>query len=246
MSINDGIKVTDKNFISVLMIGQSNMAGRGELKDVEPIKNPDCYMLRMGRWQPMSEPINVDRAISGIKYCSGVSLAASFADELANFSKKKVGLIPCADGGTASREWLPGESLFDHALMQAQLAKRISDFGGIIWHQGEDDWDTDPKVYKERLKLIMTTLRRELGRENAPVILGELSDKISDDFPFVNVSKSLNPVLYELEKELPFCRVASAKDLELKPDGVHFNSASLRIFGKRYFEKYKEIVEGQK
>jgi len=28
---------------------------------------------------------------------------------------------------------------------------------------------------------------------------------------------------------------------ELKPDGIHFNAVSLREFGKRYFEKYKEM-----
>ena len=39
-----------------LMIGQSNMAGRGDFGEVEEIKNPLCRMLRNGRWIPMSEP----------------------------------------------------------------------------------------------------------------------------------------------------------------------------------------------
>lgn len=241
MSIADGIKTTDKDFISILMVGQSNMAGRGRLSEVEPINNPNCYMLRNGRWQPMSEPINFDRAISGIKYPSGVSLAASFADELARFTGKKVGLIPCADGGTSIAEWQPGEALFDHALMQSKLALRISSFGGIIWHQGEDDWNTPGEIYKKKLINVMQTFRRELGAENAPVILGELSDKISDVFDFVNVSKTLNPVLREIEKELPKCKLTSVAGLELH-DGVHFNSVSLRELGKRYFENYKTLL----
>ena len=242
MRIDDGIRLTDKDFISILMVGQSNMAGRGELDEVEPIKNPLCFMLRNGRWQPMSEPINVDRAISGIKYHSGVSLAASFADELARFTGKKVGLIPCADGGTCVEEWQPGGALYDHALMQSRLAQRISSFGGIIWHQGEDDWDTPKDIYKQKLINVMTSLRRDLAVESAPVILGELSDKITDDFKFVNVSQHLNPVLYEIEKDLPFCKVTSVKDLTLK-DGVHFDSKSLRILGKRYFESYKSLIK---
>lgn len=242
MRINDGIRIKDKDFISILMIGQSNMAGRGALNELPPIENPNCFMLRNGRWQPMVEPINVDRPISGIKYPSGASLAASFADELARFTGKKVGLIPCADGGTNIEEWQPGGALFDHALMQAKLAKRISFFGGIIWHQGEDDWDTPREDYKKKLKNVMETLRRELECENAPVILGELSSKISKEFKFVNVSNHINPVLYELEKELPLCKVASAEDLTLK-DGVHFDTKSLRLFGKRYFEQYKTLIE---
>ncbi len=241
MRIEDGARITDTDFISILMIGQSNMAGRGALDELPPIKNPNCFMLRNGRWQPMSEPINPDRAISGIKYASGACLAASFADELSRFTGKKVGLIPCADGGTCIEEWQPGGALFDHALMQSKLATRISTFGGIIWHQGEDDWNTPREVYKEKLINVMKTLRRELGCESAPVVLGELSDKISDVFKFVNVSSHLNPVLYEIERELPFCKVASVKDLTLK-DGVHFDTKSLRILGKRYFENFKTLI----
>jgi hypothetical protein len=241
MRIDDGIRIQDTDFISILMIGQSNMAGRGSLSDCEPIKNPNCFMLRNGRWQPMSEPINPDRAMSGIKYPSGACLAASFADELSRYLGKKVGLIPCADGGTCIEEWQPGGALFDHALMQSKLAQRISSFSGIIWHQGEDDFDTPKDEYKRKLINVMRTLRSELGCENAPVVLGELSDKITDNFKFVNVSSHLNPVLYEIEKELPLCKVTSVKDLTLK-DGVHFDTPSLRILGKRYFENYKAIL----
>lgn len=97
---NDGIKKEDKIVTSFLMAGQSNMAGRGEFGEVEPINNNKCFMLRMGRWQPMSEPINPDRALLDPIWHSGVSLAASFADSFAKHFDKEVGLIPCADGGT--------------------------------------------------------------------------------------------------------------------------------------------------
>ena len=61
--IVDGLGKDLDSITSFLMIGQSNMAGRGDFGEVEPISNPMCYMLRMGRWQRMSEPINPDRAI---------------------------------------------------------------------------------------------------------------------------------------------------------------------------------------
>lgn len=76
----DGINNTDTTIKSFLMIGQSNMAGRGEFADVEPINNSLCYMLRNGRWQKMSEPLNPDRAVFDYKFHSGISLGASFAD----------------------------------------------------------------------------------------------------------------------------------------------------------------------
>lgn len=49
---------------SVLLIGQSNMSGRGIIGSVPPIDPRDMmFMLRNGRWQPMTEPITTDRKI---------------------------------------------------------------------------------------------------------------------------------------------------------------------------------------
>ena len=43
---------------SVLMLGQSKMAGRGFINEVHPIYNERIQMLRNGRWQMMTEPNN--------------------------------------------------------------------------------------------------------------------------------------------------------------------------------------------
>ena len=42
---------------SFLLIGQSNMAGRGDIGDVAPIANPSLRVLRNGRWQRMFVPV---------------------------------------------------------------------------------------------------------------------------------------------------------------------------------------------
>ena len=64
---------------SFLLIGQSNMAGRGYLNEAREIDTNRIYTLRNGRWQKMFRPINPDRG------SSGVSLAESFAEA---YSKK--------------------------------------------------------------------------------------------------------------------------------------------------------------
>ena len=178
--INDGENKSEINITSFLMIGQSNMAGRGDFGEVECIVNPDCYMLRMGRWQKMSEPINPDRAIFEGKFHSGINLCASFADRYAKHFNKKIGLIPCADGGTTISQWQPGEVLFDHAVLMTKLAMRSSNFGGILWHQGESDCkELNISRYKERAIRMITEIRKELNAENLPFIFGELSEDIS-------------------------------------------------------------------
>ena len=138
--INDGLHEAAQGIRSFLLVGQANMAGRGDLTPENTITAPDCFMLRMGRWQPMSEPINVDRAVAeGAVPRSGANLAASFAAQLQKETGAKIGLIPCADGGTRISQWQPGEVLFDHAVFQAKLAMRTSALTAILWHQGESD-----------------------------------------------------------------------------------------------------------
>lgn len=244
--IQDGITAAHGQIISFLMIGQSNMAGRGDIVDVKPIDNPLCYMLRMGRWQKMSEPINPDRAIYQGTYRSGSNLCASFADAYAKYYDQKIGLIPCADGGTRIEQWMPGEILYDHAVMMAQLACRTSRLGGILWHQGESDCnEVDIACYKERFRAMVTALRKDLGAEELPFVFGELSENIAPQWKVGEYPKQMNCLFRELEKEVPNCKLVSARGLTLKPDGIHFNSQSLREFGTRYFQAYRELQKGR-
>ena len=183
--LKDGISANGEKIFSFLMIGQSNMAGRGAIGEIAPVDNVDCFMLRMGRWQKMSEPVNPDRPLYGIEFPSGVSLATYFADEYQKSKNVKVGLIPCADGGTSILQWQPGEILFDHAVAMSELAGRTSELTAILWHQGESDCikqdDTRISIYKEKLINVILSMRKALGNENIPFLIGELSEHLADD-----------------------------------------------------------------
>ena len=245
--IKDGIKLENETVCSFLMIGQSNMAGRGEFGDVPAIFNPQCFMLRMGRWQPMREPINTDRPIFEGIFHTGLSLAASFADELAKDSGNKIGLIPCADGGTSIKQWMPGEVLYDHAVMMTKLAMRSSKLCGILWHQGENDCNTDEDLYshKDKFKEMITSLRRDLGAEDVPVIIGELSHTYAEEWKLGRRPDIMNEGYHAVANEIPLCAVVSSEGLSMKSDGIHFDAKALRIFGKRFFDVYKNVIEGK-
>ena len=160
------------NMKSVLMIGQSNMAGRGYLSDVPAIYNENIQMLRNGRWQMMAEPINCDKPVAG------VSLAGSFAAMWAmEHPGEKIGLIPCAEGGSSIDEWHPTGTLFKHAVSEARFAMEESELIAILWHQGENDsFGGCHRTYYDKLKQIVDTLRDELGLPDIPFILGGLGD----------------------------------------------------------------------
>ena len=243
--INDGNFIGGDNLYSFLMIGQSNMAGRGEISDVEPINNFRCYMLRNGRFLRMSEPVNPDRAIFTGTFHSGISLAASFADELSKSMKMRVGLIPCADGGTGIDEWQPGEILYDHAVFMARLAIRTSRFAGIIWHQGESDCVSEElfEAYKPKFLNMVRSLRRDLNAENLPFIAGEISEYTDESWNIGERAVRFNRMLSEIKSELHCFAVASSHGLGLKDDGIHFSSRSARELGKRYCEEYLKICK---
>ena len=142
---------------SFLLIGQSNMAGRGYLNEAHEIDASRIYTLRNGRWTEMFRPINPDRDFSG------VNLGESFAEAYAKKYNVDVGLICCADGGTSLEQWKPGDVLFDNAVHQAKLASRSSQIVGILWHQGEADCNPSLyPTYKERLEAMMAELRQQL------------------------------------------------------------------------------------
>lgn len=243
--IRDGELIGGSDLHSFLMIGQSNMAGRGDIADVEPIDNFRCYMLRNGRFIRMREPINTDRPVFGKGFTSGISLAASFADEFASVYKERVGLIPCADGGTGIDSWQRGEILYDHAVMLTRLAMRSSTFSGFLWHQGESDSMTDGTVgaYKAKLIKLIADLRSDIGAGDIPFIMGELSRNISRDWLEPARIDRMNEIFFEIAEEVPSCAVASSEGLSVKPDGIHFTAPALRVLGRRYFNEYKRLKE---
>ena len=224
---------------SFLLIGQSNMGGRGYKDEVEPIDNDRIMMLRNGRFIRMFCPVNCDRA------ASGVNLAESFADLYSREHNVDVGLIPCADGGSSLDMWQEGSLLFDHACYMAELASRTSTIVGVLWHQGESDSSEELYPhYEEKLKGIIAAFRKRLGLDNVPFILGGLGDFIAlhpnvEEFgKFAEVNEALEKVA-EGDSLVGF---ASAKGLGANPDNLHFSARALRELGMRYYQEYSRLA----
>lgn len=220
------------------MIGQSNMAGRGKINEVEPIKNDKIKVLKNGRWQSMFSPVNPDRVTSGI------SLAESFADEYVKEHNVEVGLIPCADGGTSLSQWREGGLLFDHAVFQAKLALRTSEIVGVLWHQGEVDChESLYPLYENKFTNIMNAFRRELNLYDVPFVLGGLGDFLKD-CKFDDTLKNyfhINDALRKIARKNRMTGFVSAQGLTSNPDNLHFNAQSLREFGIRYYKEFSKL-----
>lgn len=226
---------------SFLLIGQSNMAGRGVISEAIPIDTEHIKVLRNGRWQKMFRPINPDRRFSG------VSLAESFAEAYAKKYNVDVGLIPCADGGTNLEQWQVGGILYENAVGQARLALRTSTIVGVLWHQGESDCAPElAKTYKERFELIMKAFRKDLGLEDVPFVLGELGSYLEEYSEYTKNYPQINEQLHEIAKTNKLTGVASAEGLTANADNLHFNAKSLYEFGLRYFAEFERLADKNK
>lgn len=226
---------------SFLLIGQSNMAGRGLIEEAHPIDTSRIFTLRNGRWQSMFRPINPDRR------GSGVSLGESFAESYVRTYDMDVGLICCADGGTALEQWMPGEALYDNAVHAARLAQRTSTIVGILWHQGESDCAKGQiDTYRARLVQMLTALREDLSLQNVPLVVGGLGDYLVDS-PLkawqLHNAPLITKEIRAAAEELPLTDFVSAEGLGPNPDMLHFSSDALYELGLRYFAAYCPLRE---
>ena len=142
-----------------LLIGQSNMAGRGVLTDSNRVSADGIFKLdAAGEWQVAEEPIHFDKPT-----IAGAGLAASFARAMADRRKGvPIGLIPCAVGGTSINRWVESGDLWSNAVARTRIALGSAKFEGMI-----------------------ASFRREFGP--VPFVAGELGRYLSNTgWPVIN------------------------------------------------------------
>lgn len=229
---------------SVLLVGQSNMAGRGQKEYVEPIFDYKIMMMRNGEWVEMQEPIHTDKKEAEI------GLAASFAKAFVDTFDCEIGLVPAAYGGTTLGQWTKGYTgegdmdLYETAIAMAKKAQETSEICAILWHQGESN--RNGEGYVERFKQIMDDMIDDLNldREKIVIITGELGAWSGKKVDPVNTALAS----IDMEGYFPKYGVASQSGLtnvERNGSDSHFDSPSLRVFGYRYFEIFYEELTGK-
>lgn len=223
---------------SILLIGQSNMAGRGFLNSVKPIIDERIFVLRNGRWQMMEEPIHSDRSVAGI------GPAASFAKMwLDNHPNETIGLIPCADGGTSIDDWADNGALTRHALSEARFAMETSDLMGVLWHQGESDSQNKQfQTYESKLMHLITYFREALHKPQLTFVMGLLGEFLGQDGFGASATEyqEINEIIKSVANKNAQCFYVTAEGLTANPDGIHIDGYSQRLFGLRYYEAFSK------
>jgi len=217
-----------------LLIGQSNMAGRGKVTPADQQTNPRIFMLnRECAWVPAKDPVHFDKP-----KVAGVGLCSEFARCMAASAPEcTIGLVPCALGGTSLDQWKPGSDLYTNAVARMRIALKNGHLAGILWHQGEAD-SAEAKVatYPVRFAAMIESLRKDLDAKDVPVMVGELGHFRSSSAPF-------NAMLPNVSATVPACAIISAADLGHGGDKLHFSADALRLFGKRYFDAFQRLTQ---
>jgi hypothetical protein len=214
-----------------LLIGQSNMAGRGaiEERDRQPI--PRVLMLnKSDEWVPAIDPVHFDKP-----QIAGVGIARTFGRVLAGANPSvTIGLIPSAVGGTSLDEWKPDGKLYTEAVRRARVGMKSGKLRGILWHQGEADSNPERAgTYRKRFEAFITRLRADLGAPDVPVVVGGLGEFYGQG-DRAESARTVNEQLATIPLVVPHSAFVSSAGLVHKGDSVHFDAASAREFGRRY------------
>jgi hypothetical protein len=207
-----------------LLIGQSNMAGRGKLEAREEATNPRIFMLTKEReWVLAKDPLHFDKPVAGVG--PGLEFARTLVSADPNIT---VGLIPCAVGGTSLDKWKVGGELYAAAVARTREAMKCGKLAGILWHQGESDKTHEQLMtYGDRFAAMIGQLRKDLDAGDVPVVMGELGR-------FRPAHTGFNAALPDISRRVPLCTYVTSEDLADRGDRLHFDAPSQRIFGQRY------------
>jgi len=148
-----------------LVAGQSYAEGANDelLKVGEVAGRVTALDVETGAWQVAHDP-QPHRGTGG-------TIWPPLGDLLVPLLQVPVGFVNVAVGGTAIRQWLPGETLYAGLLAGARGA---GDFRAVLWQQGESDVieKTTTEVYCERLRTLRSAFEKETG-SSAPWLLAK-------------------------------------------------------------------------
>ncbi len=250
----------DQNFHIYLCIGQSNMEGaaRIEAQDTTNIDSRfkvlealDCPQLgrQMGQWYTAKPPLcRCNTRLSPADYFGrtmlenmpqnesiGLVHVAVAGSKIEIFDKVKYKTY--LDSSAKEKPWMInmansyGGNPYQRLIEMAKIAQQSGVIKGILLHQGESN--TGDKTWPAQVKKIYDDILADLGMapNSIPLLAGELVAAEQG-----GKCASHNAIIATLPQALPKAVVVSSTGLTAAKDGLHFDSAGVREFGKRYAE----------
>jgi hypothetical protein len=229
-----------------LLMGQSNMSGRGDVSELPAdFAVPDPRIMVWGNDGGLavaSEPVDsavgqVDRISADVQ--AGVGPGLAFARvRIAQQPNRRLILVPCAKGGSAIAEWTPADGrdgLFGSCVARARAAVRQGRLAGVLWYQGERDARSvdDALAWPARFERMATALRIALARQDLPIVVVSLADEpvrgpYAGRYPAWQAVQAAQASL-----RVPGVVVVAAAGLPKGEDDLHLSTAGQILLGTR-------------
>lgn len=227
-----------------LLVGQSNMAGRGVVEEQDQTSHPRVLMLgKDGRWLPVTDPIHFDKPEVG------VGLGKTFGRIIAEANPGvTIGLIPCVVGETPIGAWQPGvfypptkSHPWDDTVKRVEIALKAGTLKGILWHQGEGGLNSRvAEAYQAKLHDLVKRLRELVKLPDVPFIAGQMGQ--FGEAPWNAEKKLVDKAHQYLPKSVPHTAFVNSGGGNHKGDKIHFDAAAGRGLGQRYGAAYLKMT----
>lgn len=259
----------DPNFWIFICYGQSNMEGAADIEEIDRQNVPERFQMmatvdyadgsrERGLWYTAEPPIcRYGTGLSPVDYF-GRTLCENLPDSI------RIGVINVAVGGAkielyfdevkddyinSQPDWFKNickqydNDPFMRLVEMGRLAEQSGTIKGFLLHQGESnnsqkDWGAKVMELHKRFCYFLG-----IRPEETPLLVGEtLSKEMGGDCWLHNVD-----AIPRLPLLMPNAYIISSKGLKGNgKDPWHFSSEGYREFGKRYAEKYLELIKATK
>ena len=191
------------------------------------VEDPALWNNAKAAQEVMRERRRLDEAIAATR-----AIEAELSDNIELIAMaEEEGDVAMVDEGTAAIA----------ALAERAERDKIS---ALLAGEADANEEERAVTYRIRFARMIAALRKDLGAELVPVVIGQLGEfvleKSSSQLGKVNSELAVIPL------HVPLSGFVSSRGLKDKGDQLHFDAASLREFGRRYALAWLAIAEGAK
>jgi hypothetical protein len=226
----------NKEYYVVLMAGQSNMVGLGDVKYLENRNLPENTIY-------FNHSTNTRlKKLLNHKFGPEVGLAKRLNEE---FPHLNFIFIKYAIGGSSINDWLPH--------VESKI-KRDVDFGDLygeffnmtdsitakyntkplafLWMQGETDarYKNTSNSYEDNLKSLINKIREDFDSPNLPIIYG----KVNPNTDGHNYVSNIQFAQEKIKNTIPNTYLIDTEHLDKLTDKVHYSSSGLLNLGEDF------------
>lgn len=171
---------------------------------------------------------------------------------------RKLLIVDTSIGGTGfkGKHWGIGDKLYNRMMEMTDTALNMNKENrivSILWHQGEHDAYENRDMeseqlysdYKGHLADFINSVREKYGKD-LPFICAGFSQGFIEEYK--KPCETVLQAIQDICKSMQNIKFISTKDLDWNSkilggnDTPHFTRKSCGVLGKRYFEKYLEII----